>query len=360
MDEAPLRFPLVRELDGVRAVAVAIVFLSHIGLGRYVPGGLGVTIFFFLSGYLITSLLYAEAATRKRIDLAGFYIRRTLRIFPPLYLTLGVSALVVASGMIGRNISLHSVVSQFLFVSNYDRLIGPHRGLPGPPLWSLAVEEHYYLLFPLVFGAALLFMPARRAGWLCLAACIVPLGFRLLAWALGWDITLNYYFSHTRADSILFGAALALLANPVLHPASAWRPGPGLFLAACLFLVVVTILPGAVFAETWRYSLQGLALMPIFGFIVTPNRLTSPILTSAPAQIVGRFSYTFYLFHVLAIIVLRDVLPTRNPIVVGPIAFAVSMLYAWAMFVGVERPLARLRQRLHRVPTPEPMLAPTR
>src|SRR5687768_16024360 len=99
VSEPAVKMPVVPELEGIRAIAVAIVFVSHVGFGHIVPGGLGVTIFFFLSGYLITSLLRSEAAACGRIDLWRFYVRRTLRIMPPLYITLLFSGLLVAIGL---------------------------------------------------------------------------------------------------------------------------------------------------------------------------------------------------------------------------------------------------------------------
>lgn len=352
----PLRLPIVRELDGIRAIAVFIVFLSHVGLARLVPGGLGVTIFFFLSGYLITSLLYAEAATTGRINFPGFYLRRTLRIFPPLYITLGLAGLAVATGLLERTVSVRSVASQILFLSNYDRLIEHFNGLPGPPLWSLAVEEHFYLIFPLVFSGLLMRLTPKRAGLLCAAACIVPLAFRLLAVRLGWDWSLNYYLSHTRADSLLFGCSLALWNNPVLQPRRPWQPGRLAFGAALALLLVATLAPGQVYAQTFRYTFQGIALYGIFAFILVPNRLTSPILNHPVLQLVGRYSYSLYLVHVLILVILTE--RTGAPWWAVAVATgALSMLYAWAMFTWVEKPLARVRHRLHREPAPEPMVS---
>lgn len=351
----PLKMPLVRELDGVRAIAVLIVFLSHVGFARFVPGGLGVTIFFFLSGYLITSLLYAEAATTGRVNFAGFYLRRTLRIFPPLYITLALAGLVVATGLVTRDISARSVWSQVLFFSNYDRLLGEFRGLPGPPLWSLAVEEHFYLLFPLLFSLVLMRLTPRAAGLWCAIACLVPLAFRLLAWASGADWTLNYYLTHTRVDSLLFGCSLALWNNPVLQGERAWQPNLAWFAGALALLAAATLARGDVYGETWRYTLQGIALYGIFAFILRPNRLTSPILNTPVMQLIGRYSYSLYLVHVLIFVVLRSttVMPWW---LMAIVTAALSMVYGWAMFTLVERPLARVRHRLHREPAPEPMV----
>ena len=97
--EPSLNFRHVPQLDGIRAIAVLIVMISHGGLGKYVPGGFGVTIFFFLSGYLITSLLRVEVACNGRVDFKAFYIRRTLRIMPPLYVTLVILTAMYLAGV---------------------------------------------------------------------------------------------------------------------------------------------------------------------------------------------------------------------------------------------------------------------
>lgn len=344
--EAPAarpKMPFVPELDGVRAIAVLIVFIAHVGLGYLVPGGFGVTVFFFLSGYLITSLLRAEVAETGRVDLPAFYLRRTLRIFPPLYLTMLLSAAVVASGVLKSTIDPGSVFAQALFVSNYNRLWGPHDGLPGLPLWSLAVEEHFYLLFPLAFGLLSRRLSSARIAAVCALACVAPLLFRLAhAWA--GDVRLNYFFTHTRVDSILFGCVLALWSNPILDRGRGWAPTRAHSVFALLMLAAATAWPGDLYAETIRYTLQGLCLFVLFARVLRPDPLTSRVLNSAPAQWLGRFSYTFYLSHMIFIAILRHAgcsWPTT-----ALIAFVATIGYSAVMYWLVEKPLGAVRRRL--------------
>lgn len=136
--------PYFPSLDGIRAVAFFIVFIAHSQLLNDFPGGFGVTIFFFLSGYLITSLLREEARKTATISLKAFYLRRALRIFPPCYLTVILVSSLAAAGIVYNRESYFSLVSAFLYFSNYWNTLG--RGnLPAGLgiLWSLAVEEHY-------------------------------------------------------------------------------------------------------------------------------------------------------------------------------------------------------------------------
>ncbi|PYX40677.1 MAG: hypothetical protein DMG81_05495 [Acidobacteria bacterium] len=142
----------IPSLDGMRAIAFFIVFVAHAQPFKALPGGFGVTIFFFLSGYLITSLLREEARKTATISLKGFYLRRVLRIFPPCYLTVVFVSTLAATGVLYNRESYASLVSAFLYFSNYWNILG-WGNLPAGLgiLWSLAVEEHYYLLFPLLY-----------------------------------------------------------------------------------------------------------------------------------------------------------------------------------------------------------------
>jgi peptidoglycan/LPS O-acetylase OafA/YrhL len=145
-------------LDGMRAIAFAVVFVGHSGLKK-IPGGFGVTIFFFLSGYLITTLLRIESDRTGTISISQFYLRRTVRIFPPMYVTLAVWALLAAAGVFVGTVYWQSILVAFFYLTNYINFIAPH-GISGGLgiLWSLAVEEHFYLLFPWLF---LLFLRRR-------------------------------------------------------------------------------------------------------------------------------------------------------------------------------------------------------
>ena len=150
---APPNSLYIPSLDGIRAISVFIVFLSHAGLGHIIPGGFGVTVFFLLSGFLITTLLRMEFSRHQRISLGDFYLRRVLRILPPLYVSM---ALAIALFLIGNGhaaIPFAGTLAQALQVSNYYMIFAsPGIILPGTGvLWSLAIEEHFYLLFPLLY-----------------------------------------------------------------------------------------------------------------------------------------------------------------------------------------------------------------
>src|SRR5450631_4602017 len=117
----------IPSLDGIRAISFFLVFFAHAGLGEIlIPGGFGVTIFFLLSGFLITTLLRLEFARYRRISLGGFYLRRVLRILPPLYVTLLLAVALLSIGPGHRTIPFAGTLAQVLQVSNYYLIYSAH------------------------------------------------------------------------------------------------------------------------------------------------------------------------------------------------------------------------------------------
>jgi hypothetical protein len=213
----------IPSLDGVRALAFLIVFISHAGLKDLVPGGFGVTIFFVLSGYLITSLLRVEVERYGEIDIRSFYLRRAFRILPMLYLTLTVAILLGLAGETGGPVTLAAVLSQVLHWSNYYLIAhGPDSVVAGTiVLWSLAVEEHFYLLFPVLFRFTGRRLSRQALGWLLASACAACLCWRLvLILVLHQPGVRTELGTDTRFDGLLFGCLMAVVANPARNDAS--------------------------------------------------------------------------------------------------------------------------------------------
>ncbi|SFK53521.1 acyltransferase family protein [Methylorubrum salsuginis] len=365
----PSSMPHLPQLDGIRALAVGLVFLSHAGLGHIVPGGLGVTIFFFLSGYLITTLLRFEALNTGGVSLRNFYLRRVFRIFPPLYLTLLFCGALYALGLLKGPYDAGVVLMQATFAGNYVTMLGGDIAHALPvPLWSLAVEEHFYLLFPLVFLLAVGRISAARLALFCLIACFVVLSFRVAAVMTLADASDTYIWTHTRADSILFGCCLALWRNPLLDGEAGYRPGGWQALAALGVIGATLVVRDETFRQTLRYTVQGGALFVLFACILQPARgsacgraarlLSAPLLTR-----IGLYSYTIYLVHAAMIEAMAEF--TDSHLVQGIAGAALTFVYAALMHRLVERPFARLRRRLDApgagVPAREaPLAAPAR
>ncbi|WP_176556173.1 acyltransferase family protein [Rubellimicrobium rubrum] len=201
----------IPSLDGLRAASILIVLLSHAGASCLIPGGFGVTVFFFLSGFLITTLLTREHDRYGSIALGAFYLRRLVRLGPPLLACLLLAGVAAMLGLAGADLDRSTLVSQILFYYNYHSLLtGSDEWVNGLGiLWSLSVEEHFYLIWPALFIAI-----GRR--WIGLRHLIVLL-VALLVWrsfryfVLGsseWSI---YISTDTRFDSLLYGCVLALM-----------------------------------------------------------------------------------------------------------------------------------------------------
>ena len=359
---APLHIP---SLDGIRAVSFLLVFLAHSGLEAWVPGGLGVTIFFFLSGFLITTLMRQELAETGGVSFKHFYLRRALRIFPPFYTVLLAAAALSAAGVLPGPPQSAPLLAQIFHFANYWTVRHGYDGeVAGTGVyWSLAVEEHFYLIFPAVFVLLhrALATPRARAAFLW-GICLLVLFWRC-ALVFGADVPMNrtYLASDTRVDSILFGCALALVGNPALD-----REAPGeralwlrvLLPAGAALMLISLLFRDERFRETFRYSLQGLALYPLFVCAVRNPQLGPFRLLNHPLlRRVGELSYSLYLLHHVVIFGVQRWLPVHR-LLQGAIALGLSLLLASAIWRWIEQPCARLRKRLtHRAPAAPPALA---
>jgi peptidoglycan/LPS O-acetylase OafA/YrhL len=206
-------------LDGIRAVAALLVFVSHAGLGHIIPGGLGVTIFFFLSGYLITTLLRREYEKYGSISLSDFYLRRICRILPPLYIALLLIVVASRLGLVAWDPGPMDVLAQVFQIVNYYVITSPGTNLPpfAGVFWSLAVEEHFYLIFPLFFALCM-----RRWHYPMIAKAFFAVCCGVLIWRIflvhGLHVpeSRTYLATDTRLDSLLYGCILGVWGNPAL------------------------------------------------------------------------------------------------------------------------------------------------
>ena len=344
-------------LDGFRAIAAGIVFLGHAGLGKVIPGGLGVTIFFFLSGFLITTLLRKEFEASGEISLKGFYLRRIYRILPPMYFVLALITTLTLTGVIAGRLSVVGMLAQLFQFTNYYIIMAQDVRLPPFTniFWSLAVEEHFYLLLPLSLLLCLRTWNYKRTAFLFLGVCVVVLCWRLIL-VYGYDVSEHrtYYATDTRLDSLLFGCIMALWNNPALDTTSAVATpsyAPVLALAGGLCLLVATLLiRDSGFRETWRYTLQGIAVAPIFWTAIkNPHWIIFQPLNWKLTRAFGLISYSFYLTHVFCIDVVARLLGS-SPLVNGAGAFLMTTAFATLMYFFIEKPFARLKARHTAVP----------
>lgn len=342
----------IPSLDGIRAVSFMIVFLAHAGLEKWVPGYLGLTVFFFLSGYLITTLLRIEADQRGRINFSYFYVRRALRIFPPFYVVLGLALILTVLGVLPGPTHLDGWPFQALHLTNYYIIrSGWWEGIaPGTWVyWSLAVEEHFYLVFPFLF---LLLrrngISARQQAWYLLAGCGLVLAWRCwLVFGLQASHDRMYVATDTRIDSILFGCVLALWGNPALDDDRiSERQWKQILLPAGLGLLLLSVVVRQPqYDQTLRYTLQGIALLPLFTVAIRyPSWGAVRLLNHPFARWLGVLSYSLYLLHTAVIYGVQQWVHW-SPFFQGLLALGICLVLAIGIRTVVEEPCGRLRKQ---------------
>ena len=345
----------IPSLDGLRAVAILLVFLSHAGLGHVVPGGFGVTIFFFLSGYLITTLLRREFQRNGNINLRHFYLRRILRIWPAFYLVLLLGVVLTIAHVIPGQAKLVPTLAQLFHFANYYSIFASSGGMTAGTgvFWSLAVEEHFYLLFPFVYGLLLTSrLSAKQQFSILVAGCVAVLVWRVyLVMGLGAPMERTYYASDTRLDSLLFGCTLAIYVNPMFDGKTHHQlyVKYGVVPIALLAILCTFLFRSETFRETFRYTIQGIALFPIFiAAISFPNWSVFRVLNTKLAKFLGDISYSFYLVHFTVIETVKFHAGEISKSVQGVISFAISIVIAWTIYKVIDHPIAKVRQRLTR------------
>ncbi len=342
----------IPSLDGLRCIAILLVFLSHAmaiaRVPRLVPGNFGVTLFFFLSGYLITTLMRVEAERTGTVNIKLFYVRRALRIFPTFYLVLAATALY---GWYDGVTDPWFLLGQVLHLTNYELIWAGWKAPIAPytdVYWSLAVEEHFYLAFPAAFVFMLRGNSRKRlAAWLLGTCGLVMLWRCYLVYALDVPHDRTYMATDTRIDSILFGCVLALWGNPVLDPSrisdSLWKK---LLLPLSIGGLLLSFAVGnREFREAFGYTLQGLCLFSVFVVAVRyPEWGPMRLLNAAPVRWIGLLSFAIYLIHPSMLVLARETVGLSFlPLTLT--ATALTLGGAAILYYGIERPLGRLRRK---------------
>ncbi len=342
----------INSLDGIRAVAIMLVFVSHAGFSDIIPGGFGVTIFFFLSGYLITSLLRIEFEKTSDISYKHFYLRRVYRIFPPLYIVLFIVITLSLFGVLSHDMQLGAITSQFFQLTNYYAIFfnnshfAPGTGVLG----SLAIEEHFYLLFPLFFGYILKHMHYKKIAITLALFCVLALFWRCyLVYELNIFQPHTYKATDARIDSIMYGCIMGVFMNPALDKdvIKNERLKVVVLIFSLCVLIFCLLYRGAQFRETFRYTLQGLALFPVFYLAIQKSDwLVFKWLNWRPVRFLGVISYTFYLFHLTSFSLVNKFI-ADSVMVRLFVGFLVTFLFSTFMYYFVEKRFSMLRKKLH-------------
>lgn len=349
-------------LDGIRALAVFAVFAYHIGTTSssvVLPGGfLGVDLFFVLSGYLITSLLMVEASQRGTISIKQFYIRRARRLLPALFsllLVIGAAGALwlpqQAARLRGDLVAALTYVTNWWLIAENSSYFGAGGDRPAllTHLWSLAVEEQYYLVWPLVL---IIFAKLRARRWFMLTVLVLGIGASTAAAALLYDPWIDpsrvYYGTDTRALAPLLGAALAIAVRPWRHRRRL-RPGVRHGLDA-LGIVTLLVLAGiaAVLRDTdpplYRGGFLVIALLGaiVVGVAGHPGTALGEMLATQPLRWLGERSYAIYLWHWPVCVLTR---PGVDVPITGwanaALRIAIAVLLADLSYRAIETPIRR-------------------
>ena len=344
----------IRALDGVRAFAVLAVFAHHLTLPMSEGGWLGVDVFFVLSGYLITTLLLREHERTGGIALARFYTRRLLRLYPALLVVIAVGLLFAP--VLGPEGTLRSYLAIAALAASYTTdlailVTGRDNFGALTHTWSLAVEEQFYLLWPLALIAIL-----RRRGnvmlW-ALSGALASLA-ALLFSLLTTTGQLAYYYPVTRAYELLLGCALATWLAQREH-----RPdGAGAKLAAAAgvgglvaLLAVVDDL-GTARAMPVAIAIAGvLSCLLVGGLATGDGGPIDRVLCLRPIVALGRISYGVYLWHFPVLTVIHHYLHVPRPLEIG-LDLVITIALAAASNRWVERPFIRMKDALANRPVP--------
>jgi len=361
----------LRPLDGIRALAVAAVLATHAGI-PFLPGGfIGVDVFFVLSGFLITSLLYDELVVTGRIDLGGFWTRRARRLLPAalvmIVAVLAARPLFVPDSVAGLR---GDAITAALWSGNWRWALAgtdyfAQGGTPSPlqHTWSLAVEEQFYLVWPLLL-LALRAVKRRRLLALSVAG-VAASAVATYVLARAASPGRVYFGTDTRAQELLVGAALAALLAPTWRwrgatplgqrspQPAARRPLPLLLSAGGLAALtgIATTVHGA--PGEFRNGLLLLTALAaaalVAGVVLDSGHAVARLLSTRLFVGTGRISYGLYLWHWPVYLALDGERTGLHGYSLAALRVAVTCLLAGASFVLIERPAQRVRVRPRRV-----------
>lgn len=336
-------------LNGIRGFAVLAVALSHAvpGMGG---GRIGVDLFFVLSGYLITRLLEEEMRETGRVDLLAFYIRRALRLMPAFVLLL---TCYVAGAFIWSDNPLSHLKATF-WAATYlmtwvEAFAKGTTGLLGHT-WSLAVEEHFYLIWPLIIFAS---RPKFRLPLTVVLMLTSAIWRAINLFVLVTPISRSYFAFDTRAESLLIGCTLALVSARFTLTEHGRKSLVAVALAASFGLMAFLFLDdGSRLIVGPGFTIIGWAAAAIVAAAMLPTRFRA-FLRWPPFVFLGTISYGFYLWHFVLLKTLGS-----GRIVEDMLALIATVIVAALSYYGLERPLGRLKPRIKGFRTREDLHSP--
>ena len=358
--KSPDRVP---SLDGWRALSIVLVLFSHIGfnprlsadvrhwLYLMADGDLGVRFFFVISGFLITRLLVEESGRTGRIDLRKFYLRRALRILPVYYVFLVTLHLLTHAGVSPVSLTPGIVLRNYTFTTNFGLSVTGSSG----HLWSLAVEEQFYLVWPLLVVGLDLFRRRRAIGLAAIPLVLAPIsrviGYKNLCPGIG-GVIFGHYSFFNYFDSIAIGCLCALILSDGKAPewlsrrmSQGWWPVLGVSLLVVPEVLTKRLALGFV-TVPFGYTLQGLGIAALLlQSIYHCDSGFYRLLNAKPVRVLGILSYSIYIWQ--QPVFLFAAAPGGPTSLVGYLGVIVG-IFALAVlsYFSLERPIFSLRSRL--------------
>lgn len=351
-------------IDSLRALAVLAVIIYHVDV-NYLPGGfLGVDLFFVLSGYLISSLIIKEYRKTGSLNLYNFYIRRARRLLPAVYfmITVGLVVMVLFNEVLLRKSHLDAIFG-YIYSSNWwyifhklDYFDSFGAQSPFKHLWSLAIEEQFYMIFPLLF---LLVNRKKKSKdgtyklnknflYVVLGLILVSLIAHILLFDIN-NISRIYFGTDTRAFSLLVGVVGAIL-YPMERLHAKVTPQQNMIYSVVSLVSIATLITVMIYTSEYNTLLYrgGFLLVAILGLIVIissgkQHTLMSRLLSFKPIVFIGKISYSLYLWHFPVLVLTTPVSEIGNPNIIFVILRVIlTFILATASYVFVETPIRKL------------------
>jgi peptidoglycan/LPS O-acetylase OafA/YrhL len=306
---------------------------------------LGVDVFFVLSGFLITGLLLAERARTNRIRFGQFYARRALRLFPALFVLLAVHLVYAYATGLPWGLEKSGVLSIALYYSNWH--LAQTLRVPGDlgALWSLAVEEQFYLVWPLVLVGLLALRRTRYVVAFLVAGIVLVAVHRAQMWRSGVYWLVPYVRTDTRADSLLVGALLAVVwhvgATKKIRGLAFVGTGAAAALVASFFVCTYT----GGFLYLGGFTLIAVCVAVVILASLQTNWFGRPFLRNRVLRGFGRVSYGLYLWHLVVFSVVLRYTESWQPLPRVAVAYAISAATTMFSWHFVERPALALKDR---------------
>ena len=351
-------------IDSLRALAVLAVIIYHVDV-NYLPGGfLGVDLFFVLSGYLISSLIIKEYRKTGSLNLYNFYIRRARRLLPAVYfmITVGLVVMVLFNEVLLRKSHLDAIFG-YIYSSNWwyifhklDYFDSFGAQSPFKHLWSLAIEEQFYMIFPLLF---LLVNRKKKSKdgtyklnknflYVVLGLILVSLIAHILLFDIN-NISRIYFGTDTRAFSLLVGVVGAIL-YPMERLHTKVTPQQNMLYSVVSLVSIATLITVMIYTSEYNTLLYrgGFLLVAILGLIVIissgkQHTLMSRLLSFKPVVFIGKISYSLYLWHFPVLVLTTPVSEIGNPNIFFVILrIVLTFAVAIVSYVFVETPIRKL------------------